>query len=477
MNHRNHSYYVSWQRNYLMIVSTTVALVATIGFLSYLLDFGEFKSNLGFVTIGVCTLAGYVCVRRWVKIIKNRTPRSFVYYVFLFGVLLSSLILSGVTHKLRHPMDEFATMHDAIQSGEEYFYVKKVEIDTSRHGIFTTSRIWAGRHNTDIEYITFVTYQIKNLKNVFWGYTLNSAYMSPKDNKKRDTFIASLDEKIKNHAIPNGEGYYRRVMPNEEDYDAFVKACIISNISIKSPVFVRDIKSSTKDSIKSELTMIVLIMFASFFIILLVFLFVKKEGDQLPINKIKRENYMKSNHNQKSKTFPYDSVEEIRIYHSPWRIMLLVLVCMVFTAASIALLLYHTRNAVQIFFLWAGIIFFGLGGIKVLVETLREYLMHKPFLTITDKSIIRQSIVKKYVIHFDDVELFEVVKLNNQELIAIHYKSAIEFRKIDEGNIIERSLRLLNHNLINAQETITTIATGINTQELCDLLNKRRKMK
>ena len=237
----------------MMIVSYLVALVTTIGLLSYFLDFGGQLSELRFILFFVCVFVCILFVRRWVRVINDYYTRSFVYTIFGIGVLLPSLILSEITHELRHPMAEFATMHDAIQSGEEYIHVK-------------------------------------NVKNAFWGYTLNSCCMSPKDNEKRAAFFASLDEKIKTHAIPHGEGYYRRIMSKTEDYDAFMNACRNINIPIESPVFFTNLMSSTKDNIIRELKWMFITMFASLFIILLVFLFAKKDRSQSSINKeIKRE--------------------------------------------------------------------------------------------------------------------------------------------------------------------------------------------
>lgn len=285
-------YNSKWLRNYVMIISSIVALVATTGLLSFFLDFGGQFSDLGFFVLGICVLVGYVYVRRWVRVINNTKAQSFVYVVFVLGVFLSSVILSNVTHELRHPMVEFTTMHDAIQSNEENIRVKNVEIDTSRHSVFTTYRLIERRHRLrpDIEHIAFVTYKIKNEKNVFWGYKQNSDIMSLRDREKYDIFVASLDGKIKSHAIPNGEGYYRRVMSNMEDYDAFLNACRDIDSSIESPVIFMNLKCSPKDNINSEITMILIVIFASIFIILLVFLFVKSDITPLSINKeIKQE--------------------------------------------------------------------------------------------------------------------------------------------------------------------------------------------
>ncbi len=41
------------------------------------------------------------------------------------------------------------------------------------------------------------------------------------------------------------------------------------------------------------------------------------------------------------------------------------------------------------------------------------------------------------------------------------------------ANALDRSIRKLNRQLVNAQENISTTGTGMKAQELCDLLNER----
>ena len=129
-------------------------------------------------------------------------------------------------------------------------------------------------------------------------------------------------------------------------------------------------------------------------------------------------------------------MEEIRIYHSPWRMLLLALGCCLFVALSI-LMLNHPKNGFHVLVAWLGIAFFGLGG------------------------------------HFADVKSFQVVKMRDQKFIAIHYKPDVEQQKMDEAGTMSRNIRSLNRRLVNAQETISTTGTGMKSQELCDLLNER----
>ena len=166
-------------------------------------------------------------------------------------------------------------------------------------------------------------------------------------------------------------------------------------------------------------------------------------------------------------------MKEVQIYHSPWRVLPLVLGCAVFVALCIPMLI-HPKNDFHVVVAWIGIAFFGLGIPVILYTMLKERLTGKPFLTITDTCLICQGI-KQAVINFAEVESFEVVKMRNQEFVAIHYKSNVEQQKMDDAGTVGRSIRSLNRRLVDAQETISTTGTGMKAKELCDLLNERLK--
>jgi hypothetical protein len=166
-------------------------------------------------------------------------------------------------------------------------------------------------------------------------------------------------------------------------------------------------------------------------------------------------------------------MKEIRIYHSPWRLLLLVLASLVFAVAGFFMTI-HSPKGFHIVVGWISVVFFGLGGLYMLYGTLKERLTGKPFLTITDEAVIMEG-MKHAVIRFADVESFNVVKMEKQEFVAVHYKPGVELKKMDEANALDRSIRKLNRQLVNAQENISTTGTGMKAQELCDLLNERMK--
>lgn len=164
-------------------------------------------------------------------------------------------------------------------------------------------------------------------------------------------------------------------------------------------------------------------------------------------------------------------METVRIYHSTWRMLLLAIVSLAMAVGGY-LMAIHSPKGSDIVVGWIGVVFFGLGGLYMLYGTLKERLTGKPFLTITDEAVIMEG-MKQAVIRFADVESFNVVKMGKQEFVAVHYKPGVELKKMDEANGLDRSIRKLNLQIVNAQENISTTGTGMKAQELCDLLNER----
>ena len=166
-------------------------------------------------------------------------------------------------------------------------------------------------------------------------------------------------------------------------------------------------------------------------------------------------------------------METVRIYHSTWRMLLLAIVSLAMAVGGY-LMAIHSPKGFHIVVGWISVVFFGLGGLYMLYGTLKERLTGKPFLTITDEAVIMDG-MKHEVIRFADVKSFNVVKMGRQEFVAVHYKPGVERQKLDEANALDRGIRKLNQRLVNVQESISTTCTGIEAQELCDLLNERLK--
>ena len=166
-------------------------------------------------------------------------------------------------------------------------------------------------------------------------------------------------------------------------------------------------------------------------------------------------------------------MEEIKIYQSPWRVLLLTLCSILMTAVSVFIIHFH-RNMFEWVIGWIGILFFGVCSLVWFYSMSEEWLTNTPFLTIKDDCLIRQA-PRKLVVNYADVESFSVGKVRDSAFIAIHYKPNVERQKMENASIFGYLFRTLNKQLINAQDSITTSGLSMEAEDLCNLLNERLK--
>ena len=89
-------------------------------------------------------------------------------------------------------------------------------------------------------------------------------------------------------------------------------------------------------------------------------------------------------------------MQEIRIYHSIWRTLLLVLCGAAFTYASTIMLIDPRVNLMMKLVAVIGVVFFGLGSLFMLFMVVRERLAHQAFMTITDKGVVVRGTKRPY---------------------------------------------------------------------------------
>ena len=170
-------------------------------------------------------------------------------------------------------------------------------------------------------------------------------------------------------------------------------------------------------------------------------------------------------------------MEEIRLYHSVWKTLLLAIFCLAFSVSFVVLFLlgeeFRWSDYDVIALVGFGVfIFIGLYGIYFLFVLLKERLWHQPYMTITDKSIIVNSI-KKHEINIADVDCFDVVSFSMGNVrLFIYYKPTAE-RPKKKTNIdvsfIEVKASVL-YDLLN--ERIPQQSSPIVQEELEELKNK-----
>ena len=162
-------------------------------------------------------------------------------------------------------------------------------------------------------------------------------------------------------------------------------------------------------------------------------------------------------------------MEEIRVYLSPWKNALLILVCFAFAALGLHTLIVHPEKFG--FGLWLGMLFCGLGGIFMLWLVLKERITGKPYYLVTDESVTMNSGWKAWEVRFDDVERFFLVG----KMIGIRYRKDREIQKMEDASGLGRLVRRFNQHIGGSQEHLYVSGMTMKPKELCDLLNERAK--
>ena len=166
-------------------------------------------------------------------------------------------------------------------------------------------------------------------------------------------------------------------------------------------------------------------------------------------------------------------MKEIKIYSSLWRMMLLILACLLFVFAGIFILHMH-RNMFHLVVGWGTILVFGCFGIVLLFSFLKERLFDQAHLTINDEELTYRRFRTIHV-RFADVASFEVRKLGDNEFVAINYKPDVERQMMQDASIFGYLLRSMNKRLIDAPDSISVTDISMEADELCNILSKRIK--
>jgi hypothetical protein len=164
-------------------------------------------------------------------------------------------------------------------------------------------------------------------------------------------------------------------------------------------------------------------------------------------------------------------MEEIKIYHSIRKNIAIMAVCFVFVALGV----YQLLHGDHAFIVWAGILFFGIGGLFFVFLMLRERINHRPYYVIADEYVMMDSGMKKWKVSFADVEEFYLINVMSSKQIGIRYKKEIEFQKMNDASSAGRTIRKMNERIAGVQEALPADDLTIKPQQLCDMLNMKLK--
>ena len=133
-------------------------------------------------------------------------------------------------------------------------------------------------------------------------------------------------------------------------------------------------------------------------------------------------------------------MNEIRIYHSVWKSCIILLLCLglVFLGARLIL---DGKDHVWLWgigWVWVITIIFGLDILLFLCLLFRERIKDKPFLVITDKSVVMDGLFKSSEILFADVEKFFFLDTVGIKSIGIQYTKEAEARLTAARRVVGR---------------------------------------
>ena len=163
-------------------------------------------------------------------------------------------------------------------------------------------------------------------------------------------------------------------------------------------------------------------------------------------------------------------MEEIKLYHKVWMALPPLLILL---GLSIVAIIPLSQGKGPLFcncFLLLPSGGFFLWGLSVLI---RERVLHKHAIIITDEKLI----VGKKEYHFADIHHFDLIYFSKSDVIRIHYMPDVEAKKKSEAKGMDRIGRKINRMFMGAEDCIQVANLTMKPEQLCNLLNKRLKLR
>lgn len=167
---------------------------------------------------------------------------------------------------------------------------------------------------------------------------------------------------------------------------------------------------------------------------------------------------------------------EIRIYQSLWKNMLLGILCLAFAVGGYFIIKDEECNLVtKVLGGWLNVIFFGGGGLFVIILTLYNRIRRIPLLIIHDDRLEMyvQCKATYHTVSFADVKRFRLINVFNTKQIAIDYKTVPLINKFEESSGVKQRVMRFNFNTVGAIESIPADHLTMKGKEICSLLNER----
>lgn len=170
------------------------------------------------------------------------------------------------------------------------------------------------------------------------------------------------------------------------------------------------------------------------------------------------------------------NMTEIRIYQNLWKNMLWAVLCFAFAAGGCQIVYdVHTNWPTKVFAGFGSLIFFGGGGLFLILQTLYNRIRHIPLLIIHEDrlDLYEQRKGTYHTIHFANVKRFRLIKIHSTKLIAVDYKVTPLIHKLEESSSFMQRMMTFNFNVSGAIESLPADNLTMKGKEICDILNGR----
>lgn len=171
--------------------------------------------------------------------------------------------------------------------------------------------------------------------------------------------------------------------------------------------------------------------------------------------------------------------EEIRIYQSIWKNLLLGIVSLLF-AYGIWVAIKNDDGSLGFFkemIGWIGVVFAGFGGAFIIVITLFNRCINRPALIIYKDRVDFYVLIKgAYVsFYFADIEQFRLMEMRSNKLILVDYKKNAFGARMEEVSALERKTMKFNLGLTGSIENLPASNLTMKGEEIFELLQTRLK--
>lgn len=172
---------------------------------------------------------------------------------------------------------------------------------------------------------------------------------------------------------------------------------------------------------------------------------------------------------------------EVAIYMSIWKSLIVGMGSLILAARGVYWVSAVSGNDdIAIIMGWAGILFFGAGGLLYILATLYMNIFRIPYFIIyTDRLEYYMPTKRKYhTIYFKDVERFHLMKLSYSIQVAVDYKPAFIKNTFDSENtsFVKKHLMSFQYKHIETIQAFPTVHLDMKGKEICDILNEHLRL-